>query len=338
MILVTGGTGLVGSHLLYKLTLKEVKIKAIYRNEAKLDVVKRVFSYYSSEAESLFSKIEWIKATLSDIPSLEDAFEGVTHVFHCAALISFDKKEYHRLRQINIEGTANIVNLCISHNVEKLCYVSSIATIGKAENDDYITEETHWNPEANHSIYAITKYGAEMELWRGTQEGLKAVVVNPGIIIGPGFWRGGGSGSLITRVYKGIPRYTKGVVGYVGVMDVVGPMIELMDSDITNERFILISENLSYKDFFTKTAQHLSVKSPTKEVSKSMLNMALIFDRLRAFFLRKRRRLYKSTINSITTKSYYSNNKIIEALDYNFNPVDVSLSQTCQLFLMEQAS
>jgi len=335
MILVTGGTGLVGSHLLYKLVSGSKPVKAIYRTENKIEAVRKVFSYYSSNSETLFQKIEWIQATLNDIPSLETAFKNVTHVYHCAAFISFDTKNYHDLRRINIEGTANIVNLSITHSVKKLCYVSSIATIGKEENDRLITEESHWNPETEQSVYAITKYGAETEVWRGTQEGLDAVIVNPGIIIGPGFWRGGGSGSLIKMVYKGVSRYTKGVVGFVDVMDVVNPMIQLMESVITNERFILVSENLSYQDFFTKTASYLNVDAPKKLASKSLLNMAWRLDWLRSVLLKKKRRLFKQTVISITRKSYFSNNKITKAINYTFKPIDASLAESCQLFLKE---
>ena len=310
MILVTGGTGLVGSHLLYQLVENGERVRAIYRSKEKIEAVKNVFSYYSDNFEDLFAKIEWFKATLNDIPKLEDAFKNVTYVYHCAAFITFDPKSYHALRRINIEGTANIVNLSISHQVEKLCYVSSIATIGKEENDQLITEETHWNPEAEQSVYAITKYGAEMEVWRGTQEGLDAVVVNPGVIIGPGFWRGGGSGSLIKMVYKGVVRLTEGVVGYVGVKDVANTMIKLMQSNIANERFILVSENLSYTDFFTKTASYLNVKPPEKKASKLLLSVAWRLDWLRSRLLNKKRRLVKQTTKTITTKSYYSIEKI----------------------------
>lgn len=335
MILVTGGTGLVGSHLLYKLVENGKKVKAIYRNKEKIKAVKRVFSYYSSNYEALFSEIEWVEATLNDVPSLEIAFKNVTHVYHCAAFISFDTKYYHTLRRVNIEGTANIVNLCISYNVKKLCYVSSVATIGTEENNKLITEETHWNPEAEQNVYAITKYGAEMEIWRGTQEGLDAVIVNPGVIIGPGFWRGGGSGSLIKMVYRGMSRYTNGVVGYVGVMDVVKPMMQLMESDITNERYILVSENLSYQDFFTKTATYLNVQPPKKLASKFLLNIAWRLDWLRSHALNKRRRLFKHITKTITTKALYNNKKITETLNYNFKPIDVSLAETCQFFLKE---
>ena len=334
MILVTGGTGLVGSHLLYKLTEKGLHVRAIYRSEKKINAVKHVFSYYTKDVDTLFSKIEWIKADINDIPSLTTAFKGIAKVYHCAAFISLDTKDYYTLRRVNIEGTANIVNFCLSHNIEKLCYVSSIATMGDSENGDLITEETHWNPEKKHSVYAITKYGAEMEIWRGTQEGLNTVVVNPGIIIGPGFWRGS-SGSFFTIAHKGLSHYTKGIEGYVDVNDVVVLMIELMESTIYNERYILTSENLSFKDFFTKIAIAIKVKPPKKEASKILLSIAWRLDWLRSLLLSKRRRLTEHSASSIHLKSYYSSAKIISVFDYKFTPIDESIAVTSRFFLYD---
>jgi len=334
MILVTGGTGLVGSHLLYKLTKNEDSVRAIYRSKDKIIAVKHVFSYYTKDVDTLFSKIEWIEANINDIPSLEIAFTDITKVYHCAAFISFDTNDYYALRKINIEGTANIVNFCLSNGIEKLCYVSSIATIGDSEKNNIITENTHWNPEEEHSVYAITKYGAEMEVWRGIQEGLNAVVVNPGIIIGSGFWRSG-SGSLIKRVYKGMSHYTNGVVGFVDIHDVVSIMLKLMESDLQDERYILISENLSYKDFFVKVATQLKVKPPKKEASKLLLSIVWRLDWFRSALRNKRRRLTKNASKSITTISNYSNIKIVNDLNYKFKTIDESIDQTCRFFLID---
>ena len=334
MILVTGGTGLVGSHLLFELTKTNDKVKALYRSEQKIEKVKHVFSYYTENTKNQFAKIQWVKGDITDIPSLNDAFKDVTEVYHCAAFISFDLRDYHTLRKINIEGTANIVNLCLSNGIKKLCFVSSIAATGKAENGKLITEDTHWNPEASHSVYAITKYGGEMEVWRGAQEGLDVVIVNPGIIIGPGFWKSG-SGSLIRFVYKGVKRYTEGVGGYVDIFDVIHPMLQLMESNISNERFILVSENLSYKDFFIKVATQLGVNPPTKNTSQFMLSIAWRLDWLRASLRRKRRRLTKHTAKSLLTKSMFSNAKISKALTYKFKSIDTSITEVCQYFLKD---
>lgn len=209
MILVTGGTGLVGSHLLYALLQKGQQVRAIHRKGSDLNNVKKIFGYYSEDAASLFNSIEWMEANITNIPQLEDAFKGVTQVYHAAAYVDFKPKNYYKLKKANIEGTANIVNLCLTFKVEKLCYVSSIATLGTPVNGQPITEETHWNPESQNSVYAITKFGAEMEVWRGSQEGLKTVIVNPGVILGEGLWHKG-SGSIVKRVAKGLTYYTTG--------------------------------------------------------------------------------------------------------------------------------
>jgi len=223
MILVTGGTGLLGTHLLYKLVTQGKVVRAIYRDASKFEKVKKVFSYYSENPKDIFEKIDWIQADINDVPALEVAFQKVTHVYHCAADLSFNPKNYKQSKEVNVIGTANIVNLCLSNEVVKLCHVSSIATLGE-ELQKQITEETRWNPENNRqNIYAITKYDAELEVWRGTQEGLDVVVVQPGVIIGPGFWNSG-TGEIFTKVSNGFNYYTSGTVGVVDVNDVVKSM------------------------------------------------------------------------------------------------------------------
>ncbi|MCL8008863.1 NAD-dependent epimerase/dehydratase family protein [Gelidibacter japonicus] len=334
MILVTGGTGLVGSHLLYKLLKTNNKIRAIYRREHKLALVKKVFSYYSADDESLFQQIEWVEADITDIPALQRAFQDIDHVYHCAAFVSFEPDKYHVLRKINIEGTANVVNLCLSHQVKKLCYVSSIAAIGHQQNpQQLITEDTNWNQDADNSVYAITKYGAEIEVWRGSQEGIDAVIINPGIIIGPGFWNSGGSSSLIKKIYKGMPYYTHGVTAYVDVDDVVRAMILLMQSPITNERFIVISENLSFKEFQQQTALALGVKPASKEATPLILGLGWRLDWLNRLLTGKRRRLSRQMTRSARSITKYDASKIKNALDFKFKPMQVSIEDTCQLFL-----
>jgi len=335
MILVTGGTGLVGSHLLYKLVEKGFKVRAIYRSKKKLDAARHVFSYYTNQVEAMFSKIDWVEADLNDIPALTTAFKEITKVYHCAALVSFDPNDYYKLRRVNIEGTANIVNLCLANNIEKLCYVSSIAAIGHGEpNNTIINENTNWISEEDHNVYAITKYGAEIEVWRAVQEGLETVIVNPGFIFGPGFWQSS-SGSLFKKIHNGLSHYTTGVTGYVDINDVVNSMLLLMDSNIKNERYILVSENLPFKEFATKVAQGLDVKPPYKKASKMQLQLAWRLDWLNHFIRRKRRKLPKQMAISIAEKYYYSNKKVIADLDFKFKPVAESISETCQFFLKD---
>lgn len=334
MILVTGGTGLVGSHLLFKLTSSHTRVRAIYRRAHKLEAVKKVFSYYTNDVEILHDRIEWIEADINDVPALAEAFKDVTHVYHCAAMVSFEPDKYHQLRKINIEGTANIVNLCVANNIQKLCYVSSIAALGKElDANKLITEETIWNPEEDHSAYAITKYGAEIEVWRGTQEGVEAVIVNPGVILGPGYWKGGGSGSLVTKIYKGFPYYTNGVTSYVDVDDVVEIMIQLMNSEIKNESFIVISENLSFRDFQKKVATVLGVNPPQKEAKKWLLQLGWRLDWLNHKLNGKRRKLSKQMAKSALSKTSYDASKIKNSLNFEFKPIDATIASVGNHFL-----
>lgn len=333
MILVTGGTGLVGSHLLFKLVSSNEKVRAIYRREKTLKRVKHVFTYFTDDAENLFKKIEWYEADINNIPKLQEAFKGITHVYHCAAFVSFEPNKYHQLRKINIEGTANIVNLCISNQIEKLCYVSSIAAIGHNTNPEkLINETTPWNPEDDNSVYAITKYGAELEVWRGSQEGLKVVIVNPGIILGAGYWNGGSSGNLFKKIKQGMRYYVTGISGYVYVWDVVNAMTQLMESAIYNEGFILVSENLSFKDFQFKVAKTLNVQPPKKEAKPWLLNIAWRLDWLNYKLTGKRRSLSKQTAKSAVSITKYDNSKLINALNFKFTSIDSAIVSVSKLY------
>ncbi|MEM6686103.1 MAG: NAD-dependent epimerase/dehydratase family protein [Bacteroidota bacterium] len=330
MILVTGGTGLVGAHLLAHLVQTETSVRAIYRTEKKLEAVKNVFRYYFEDVSYFYDKIDWHKADVTDVPSLEAVFPDITKVYHVAALVTFDPKLFEQLRKVNIEGTANIVNLSIAYGVKKLCFVSSVAAIGETENPNIPkTEKTQWNAEADNNVYAISKYGSEMEVWRGSQEGLDIVIVNPAIILGAGFWRGGGSGSLFRKIDKGLKYYTKGILAYVDVVDVVNVMIQLMESDITGERFVLVAENWTVEKFSNTVAKALNVKPPQKEASAFLLGIAWRLDWWRQLFTGKHRRLTRLTAKSIQSQSIYDNSKVQEQLNFTFTPVEETILRVC---------
>ena len=331
MILVTGGTGLLGAHLLCKLATQGKRVKAIYRDASKFESVKRVFSYYFETPDVLFDKIEWVNADITDVPALEIAFEDVTHVFHCAADLSFNPKNYRQSRQVNVVGTANIVNLCLSNEVSKLCHVSSIATLGE-DLKKPITEETRWNPENNtQNIYAITKYDAELEVWRGTQEGLNAVVVQPGVILGPGFWNSG-TGEIFTKVSGGFYYFTSGTVGVVDVNDVTESMIKLMNSEIVNEQFIIVSENVTYKNLMQNIATVVGNTKDLKEIKKWQLLCYLQVDKLLGFISVKKRSVFKANINSAFKQLVYDASKIKKEIGIEFISVAESIKNAGSFF------
>lgn len=334
MILVTGGTGLVGAHLLLQLLKTEDSVKAIHRPSSDLDKVKKVFSYYVDNVDELYAKINWVVADVTDIPSLENAFVGVTHVYHCAALISFDPNDYLKLRRVNATGTANVVNFCLANNVEKLAYVSSIATIGKNENSPIVTEETDWN-EADVNVYAITKYAAEMEVWRGTQEGLDAIIVNPGVILGPGYWNSG-SGKFFSKTADGLKYYPPNGSGFVGVQDVVAICISLLQSSIKNERYIVVAKNATFKEVLGKIATAIGKPKPSKALKIWQLNILYKLDWLVHLFTRRGRKLSKMQVHGLKSQDIYENTKITKAIDFAYTDLDEVIKTTSALFLKEQ--
>ncbi len=324
MVLVTGATGLVGSHLILHLLEKNQTVKALYRDEtSKLSVVK-IFEYY--DRYDLLNQIVWCNGDILDTPSLEIAFQEVDYVYHCAALISFDPKDDNSLRKTNIEGTANIINFCIDFNIKKLCYISSIATLGDLKNNEVIINETtEWNPEKSHSYYAISKYGAEMEVWRGQQEGLNTVIVNPGVILGPLFLTKS-SGSIYQEIKKGLHFYTKGNTGFVSVIDVVNVTIMLMENKIKSERFILISENKTYQEITFLIADILGVKRPKYYAYKWMTSYAVIVDWCLSIVLNKKRTITSDLYKTLYSNDLYSNEKITTLLNYQFQGINEYLN------------
>ena len=317
MILVTGGTGQIGSRLLLNLTKnKAYKVRAIYRNTQSLEKIRQLFVKHSDSGAAQFDTIEWIQADLSNIPALEKAFEGVTFVFHCAGLISFQPQDFDKLIEVNIQGTANIVNLSIDFGVKKLCYVSSVATLSTLPHTP-IDEENDWNNEDNNTDYAISKHGAEMEVWRGSQEGLPVVIVNPSVVLG-GDFADRGSGLLYKKVADGLRYYPAGATGFVGVDDVVRAIVQLQFSEVAGERFVLNAENLTYKAILERIAKQLGVKAPTKCVSHQMLRFLARLDGVLSFLHLKKRTLTLASADALGTVTTYNGEKIKKYIDFNY--------------------
>lgn len=335
MILVTGGTGLVGSHLLFDLLSKGKKVRALKRTTSNIELVRTTFAYYSEKVNELFNKIEWFDGDMLDPFSLEDALKGIEDVYHCAALVSFKKDDNKSMQDINVEGTRNLVNACLDADIRKLCMVSSIAALGSPEEgENTVNEQTAWSPEEKRSGYSISKFNSELEVWRGIEEGLNAVIVNPSIILGPGQWDKGSS-QLFTTVAKGLKYYTKGVTGYVDVRDVSRSMIELMKSDIVNERFILSSDNCSFEFIFKAIAKQLGIEGPTRYANEKMTGIAWRVAFIKGIFLFKQASFTKDNSRSAHHVKYYSNEKIKEALDFEFIPIGKSIKDTLKHYPIE---
>ena len=335
MVLVTGGTGFVGAHLLLELLKNNQKVKAIKRNNSNLNLVKRIFSYYKEDVETLLSQIEWVDGDVLDVLSLQEAMENVEKVYHCAAVVSFSPKDRDNLFKTNIKGTANVVNTALQTRIKKLCFVSSIAAIGRSESNELTSESTEWKSSKRNSTYAISKYEAEKEVWRGIEEGLNAVIVNPSVILGPGDWNNG-SAKIFDTLKNGTRFYTEGVNGFVDVRDVASVMYQLMESEIVNERFIVSSENLSYRELFTLILNEYGIKPPTIKALGILLEAAWRFEKLRGGLLKTRPLITKETVNTAQNQYFYSTEKLQNAIDFKFTPVKEIIQLTAALYKKEK--
>ncbi|MCK4699280.1 MAG: NAD-dependent epimerase/dehydratase family protein [Bacteroidales bacterium] len=329
MILVTGATGLVGSHLLYELLKNEEKVKALKRQSSDTGHVLKTFGYYTDEHEKLYSRIEWVEGDVSDKGSLETAFKDVNRVYHTAAVISMDSADNTEMMKINVEGTANIVNLCLEKKISKLCFVSSVAAIGNRTPPVFVDESVLWKAGKKKITYGSTKFNAEIEVWRGMAEGLEAVIVNPSIIIGPGVW-GKGSLAMFDKIAKGLKFYTHGVTGYIDVRDVVKAMILLMESDEKGERFILNSENLSFREIFGMIALALNKPAPNIYANRFMTGFVWRLDWLKNMFTGGTHLITKETVAIAHRKTLFSNEKVRKVLGIDFIPMRKSIEDTAR--------
>ncbi len=333
MILVTGGTGLVGAHLLLELLKKEKDIFALKRPSSDINITKRIFSYYTDDFQNIFDKIKWIDGDILDYQSITEALKDITKVYHCAAAVSFQSSDKQTIADTNRIGTANLVNACLETGIEKLIHVSSIGTLGRAGVTGIVDEDSQWNSKKT-SVYSTSKYHAEMEVWRAIAEGLNAVIVNPSIIIGPADWNKG-SAKLFDTMYRGLKFYTRGSNGFVDVEDVVKLMIILMESDISAERFIINAENVPYKIFFTSMAKALNVKPPQIEAKRFLSEIAWRALWIKSLFTGKQSSITKETAVTANQIYNYSNKKIIDATSYKFMSIDESIKKTAAFYLKD---
>jgi len=335
MILVTGGTGLVGTHLLYQLTQKEEKVRVLRRVTSSISQTEKTFSFYTSQPAKYYSKIEWVEGDILDIESLLMAMNGVEKVYHTAARVSFDPQYEAEIMETNVTGTANVVNACLGKKIKKLCYVSSVAALGRAGIEGVTTEETEWKSGQKASPYAISKYEAEREVWRGIAEGIKAVIVNPTIILGAGNFNTGSS-KMFQTVYNGLKFYSGGLNGYVDVNDVAKAMILLMEGKYSAERFILNSENLSYQQALEMIASSLGVEAPKYKAGKFLSELGWRMLRIRSFFTGESPLITKQTARTANSIYRYSNEKFVNATGMHFTPMAESIKKTAEIFLKDK--
>ena len=331
MILVTGGTGLVGSHLLLELTSQGKKVRALRRKSSKTEFVRNVFKAYATDPEKQLEMIEWVEGDVLDIFSLEDAMEGVEQVYHNAAVVSFSPGDRDIMKKVNIEGTANVVNAAISKGIKKLCHLSSIAALGRAIQNGITDETTDWVTSKQNSYYSISKYNGEREVWRATVEGLDVVILLPSVILGMADISNG-SMQLFNTILKGLPFYTPGTNGFVDVRDVAKAQRLLMESNVVNEKFVVSAESLSYKDVLGMIADGLGKRRPYIRVNKSMVMIAWNFFKIKSFISGKSPIITKETAGTAMRIYNYSNKKLTSVSDMHFHSINDTISDLCRIF------
>jgi nucleoside-diphosphate-sugar epimerase len=279
--------------------------------------------------------MEWVYGDVLDVISLDDAMEGITEVYHCAASVSFHPKRLSEMHRINVDGTANVVNACLRHQVRKLVHVSSVSALGRKRDGQTITEQAKWDEASNGSAYGRTKYAAEMEVQRGIGEGLNAVMVNPSIILGVGDWHKGSS-AMFRNAFNEFPWYTDGGTGLVDARDVVEVMIRLMKSDISGERFIVSAENWPYRKVFTEMAKGLGKRPPHLHARPWMGELVWRWEALKSRFTGEDPLLTRETADTARVQVSYDHKRLLEALPgFRFRSLSESIADHCREYLVK---
>ncbi|WP_205508442.1 NAD-dependent epimerase/dehydratase family protein [Longitalea arenae] len=322
-ILVTGGSGFIGAYIIKELVEKGYAVRAIRHSKGTPFFI----------PAHINDKVEWVAGDILDVVSLDDAMKGIDAVIHAAAKVSFSDSERKAIYKLNIEGTANVVNLALENNIRRFVHISSVAAIGRTTTGETITEEKKWQPGKWHTTYAISKHHAELEVWRGAAEGLDMVIVNPSTVIGYGDWNLS-SCAIFKSVYKEFPWFTKGINGFVAVTDVAKATVLLMESDHSHERFIVNGDNWTFQQLLNTIADGFGKKHPHKEATPLMGSIAWRMEKLKAMFSGKRPLLTRQSARVAQSITYFDNSKILKALPgFSFTPLEKAIQKDCQQYL-----
>lgn len=321
-IFITGASGLLGSYLLKDLLKKEeINIVALYRKEK---------SRLLTQAE--IDQIEWVQGDILDVDLLLQAMEGCSEVYHCAGLVSFNPSRANDLMKINVEGTANMVNVALELGIEKFLHVSSVAAIGRKRNNQTVHESLKWDEASNPSVYGKSKYLGEMEVWRAIGEGLHAVIVNPVIILGKGDWNDG-SCATFRNAFNEFPWYTEGISGFVDAADVSNAMVQLMESDIEGQRFIISAENVSYREVFNMMADGFGKRRPSMKVSPLLASLVWRLVKIKSAITGEEPLLTKETAETAQQKVYFDHSKLLNALPgFQFTSLKQTIHDACAYY------
>lgn len=323
MVLVTGGTGFLGAYIIKELVENGYPVRAIRRSS-------QLPSFVSPD---ILNKAEWVEGDVLDVVSLEEAMEGIEQVIHSAAVVSFVKKDRKNMYQVNVEGTANVVNTALEKKVKRFVHLSSVAALGRTAGGGHVNEEKKWEESKVNTHYAKTKYKAELEVWRGISEGLEAVILNPSTILGYGNWNQGSS-AIFRNIFKGFKWYTTGINGFVDVEDVAKVSRLILESDITEERFIVNGDTWSFRKLQETISDNFQLKRPVHEATPLLLGLAWRIEKIKSLFTGNKPLLTRESARVAVSQTWFENDKLLKALPgFSFTPLEETIKNACEKYL-----
>ncbi|MBL7741208.1 MAG: NAD-dependent epimerase/dehydratase family protein [Chitinophagaceae bacterium] len=325
MVLVTGGTGFLGAYIIKDLVGKGYPVKAIRRSN-------QVPGFIGID---VFDKVQWVEGDVLDVVSLEEAMVGVDTVIHSAAIVSFGAKDRAKMYQVNVQGTANVVNMALEKRIRRFVHISSIAAIGRREDGGHVNEKTKWEESKMNTQYAKSKYRAELEVWRGMGEGLNAVILNPATILGYGDWDTGSS-AIFKTVYNEFKWYTSGLNGFVDVEDVARAAVLLMESNISEQRFIISGDHWSFRKLMDTIAESFGKRKPSRLATPFLLNIAWRLEKIKSFFTGQKPLLTKESARVGVSKTCFDNAKFLAAFpQFTFTPLQQTVQNACSKYMAQ---
>lgn len=323
-VFITGGTGFLGAYIIKNLVEKGHAVRALRRSSSKLP-------FFIPAA--IWEKVSWIEGDVLDIVALEEGMAGVSAVLHSAAIVSFAKDNRDEMYKVNIDGTANVVNIALEQGVKRLLHVSSVAALGRTVDASTVSEEKKWETSKANTHYAITKHEAEMHAWRGFAEGLQGAIVNPSTILGFGNWHQS-SCAIFKNAYKEFPWYTKGINGFVGVEDAAEAAVQLLLSDINEKRFIVNAENRSFQALFSTIANGFGKRPPHRHANKTMSEVAWRLEAVKATLTGNKPLLSRETAKIAHSHTSFDNGALLKALPgFRYQPLDEVIEKACAQYL-----
>ncbi len=315
-VLVTGANGLLGSHILRDLLDQGYSnLYGYIRPQSDLSLV-----------DDIKDKVTWMYGDLLDIFALESAMKNVSVVIHSAGMVSYNLRKTDEIYSTNETGTANVVNTALALNIDKLVHISSIAALGRDKQAAVINENVKWNNSPNNTIYAKSKYLAEQQAWRGYFEGLPVTILNPSIILGVGNWDLT-SLKFLPKIEKGNKFYPLGGTGYVDVKDVAALSTLSINHKYDGERYIVSSQNLTFKEFFDQVSKALGTKPPSIKVNSFLAGIGWRIDWVKSLLFGTEPILTKETVINASKISQYENSKSVDQFGFVYRDIDKTIEE-----------